>query len=417
MPPLFPERRRARTSGDPFAIDSSELTTGGVWARRSRVALVVTGLLLVVTAAVLASGLPGLDSSPYALQPRRSPAYAALDEMQRMLGGPEEPLWLIVTGKSVAEVHRTLDRCQAVLAQSKSNELLSSYVVPVALWPSPNDQEQNRSTAAWLAAERDTLTQTALHEGFATNALTVTQGMLGTWDRAARTPGVFWPTNAISTWVLGKLASHAQDGLFAMGFIYPNPARSSLSVAEALKPKLGDGQVWLSGWGLLGHSVWLRVFGRLWMLVTPMVLLVLTSLWLAFHRKREVLLSLSVLCLSGLCVLTIMRLAGWKWNLMNLMALPLILGTGVDYSIFMQLALKRYHGSLDMAYRSVGRALLLCGGTAIAGFGSLVVSTTAGMASLGRVCALGIAANMLISVFLLPIWWTTVRPARRNLDE
>jgi predicted RND superfamily exporter protein len=115
-----------------------------------------------------------------------------------------------------------------------------------------------------------------------------------------------------------------------------------------------------------------------------------------------------------------MRTFGWKWNLMNLMAAPLILGTGVDYSIFMQLALQRYRGNVDMAYRSVGRALLLCGGTAAAGFGSLILSSSAGMASLGKVCACGIAANMLISVFLLPVWWKSIHasgPARAAADR
>ena len=91
-----------------------------------------------------------------------------------------------------------------------------------------------------------------------------------------------------------------------------------------------------------------------------------------------------------------------------------ILGTGVDYSIFMQLALKRYDGDLKMAYRSVGRALLLCGGTAVAGFGSLGLSSNAGMASLGRTCAIGIAANMLIAIFLLPTWWHTIRMRKRQ---
>jgi len=128
-------------------------------------------------------------------------------------------------------------------------------------------------------------------------------------------------------------------------------------------------------------------------------------LYLAFHRPFEILLSLAVLALSGLCLLAVMRLAGWSWNLLNLMALPLVLGTGVDYSIFMQLALKRHHGDVHQAYLSVGRALLLCGGTAIAGFGSLAWSSNAGMASLGQVCAVGVGSNMLIAIFLLPIWW------------
>jgi lauroyl/myristoyl acyltransferase len=91
------------------------------------------------------------------------------------------------------------------------------------------------------------------------------------------------------------------------------------------------------------------------------------------------------------------------------MSLPLMLGTGVDYSIFMQLALRRHGGDLDQVRRSIGRALLLCGGTAIAGFGSLAWSSNMGMASLGKVCAVGIGANMLISVYLLPVWWSCLR--------
>jgi lauroyl/myristoyl acyltransferase len=126
---------------------------------------------------------------------------------------------------------------------------------------------------------------------------------------------------------------------------------------------------------------------------------------LAFGRPAEILLSLAVLVMSGLCLLAVMRVAGWSWNLLNLMALPLMLGSGVDYSIFMQLALRRHQGDFVGAHRSVGRALLLCGGTAVAGFGSLSWSTNAGMASLGRVCAVGIGCNMLISVYLLPVWW------------
>ena len=72
----------------------------------------------------------------------------------------------------------------------------------------------------------------------------------------------------------------------------------------------------------------------------------------------EVVLGLVVLLMSGLCLLVAMRLAGWSWNLLDLMGIPLVLGTGVDYSLFTQLALRRYHGDLLIVYRSVGRALL-----------------------------------------------------------
>ena len=73
---------------------------------------------------------------------------------------------------------------------------------------------------------------------------------------------------------------------------------------------------------------------------------------------------------------------------------------------------------------------MLCGGTTMAGFGSLGFSSNPGMASLGRVCAVGIGANMIISVFLLPAWWVwlnqkakgqrlnaKVNPKSENNDE
>jgi lauroyl/myristoyl acyltransferase len=163
--------------------------------------------------------------------------------------------------------------------------------------------------------------------------------------------------------------------------------------------------VLLSGWELLGYSTLKRVQARLWLVVLPMIILVLASLWLAFRQLTEIVLGMAVLLLSGLCLLVTMALAGWSWNLLNLMALPLILGTGVDYGIFMQLALRRHGGDARLVRHSIGRALLLCGGTAITGFGSLAWSGYAGMASLGKVCAVGIGANVLIAVYLLPAWW------------
>jgi uncharacterized protein len=102
---------------------------------------------------------------------------------------------------------------------------------------------------------------------------------------------------------------------------------------------------------------------------------------------------------------------------MNLMAVPLILGTGVDYTIFIQLALRRHGGDLATVRHSVGRALMLCGATAVTGFASLGMSSNPGMASLGRVCAVGIGTNMLISVFLLPAWWLLIRRFQQNSNK
>jgi len=90
---------------------------------------------------------------------------------------------------------------------------------------------------------------------------------------------------------------------------------------------------------------------------------------------------------------------------LNVMGLPLLLGMGVDFSIHIQLALRRCQGDLLAVRRSVGRALLLAGSTTVAGFGSLAFSGNAGMASLGLACALGVTLALLVAVYLLPVWW------------
>jgi hypothetical protein len=259
-----------------------------------------------------------------------------------------------------------------------------------------------------LGARGPWLRAAAARAGFATNALFLTDELVRTWARAGESAGVVWPTNDLSRWILKQFVARSTNAWFAMGLVNPPTNQVARVSLTELSGRLAAEGVWLSGWELLGTATLRRVQERMWLVLLPMILLVLASLWLAFRRATEVLLGLAVLCLSGLCLLATMALAGWSWNLLNLMALPLMLGTGVDYGLFMQLALRRHGGDVRLVRRSIGRALLLCGGTAIAGFGSLAWSGNAGMASLGKVCAVGIGANMLIAVYLLPAWWGTV---------
>jgi lauroyl/myristoyl acyltransferase len=90
---------------------------------------------------------------------------------------------------------------------------------------------------------------------------------------------------------------------------------------------------------------------------------------------------------------------------MSLLAIPLLLGAGVDYTIHIQLALRRHGGDLSTVRHVTGRAVLLCAATTVAGFGTNAFSSNAGLASLGLVCAVGIALVYLCSAIFLPAWW------------
>ena len=376
-------------------------------------ALGITALAVGVPLAVLLwAGPPAIDPTANALRPRNSPAYAALDDVQKLLNRKREPLWLLIGGHTDSEVANRLASVESVLARAVTNGVLADFTLPTALWPQPANQTANRPIARLLSQRTELIRQAAAAAGFAESSIALTESVLRTWQAASTVSGTFWPTNRMSQWILDQATARTDTNEFALGMLNlatnGAPAASRL---DRLASELPPQQVWLSGWELLGNAIFSRVKANLWKVLLPMVALVILSLGLAFHRLVEISLSLSTLLLSGLCLLAVMRLADWSWNLLNLMAVPLILGTGVDYSIFMQSALRRHHGDLCLAYVAVGRALLLCGGTAIAGFGSLDWSSNAGMASLGKVCAVGIGGNMLLAVFLLPAWWHATAPA------
>jgi lauroyl/myristoyl acyltransferase len=413
LPPLFPGRRepsagwKRQSWWSYFLPPPPQRTASPIANCQSPIGnwFALTALVVLAAVVVLCFRRPGLDRTTQALRPQHGDAEQALDEVTACLGIPQNPIWIIAAGHSERDVWQHLASAEALLDQARSNRVVSSYLLPAAMWPRVEFQEANRATARWLGAQADALREAALREGFNTNALFLTDELVRTWARAGAETSVFWPTNQISRWLLKRFIARTPDEWLVMGLVTPAGNRVDNAYLTGLSSRLAEHGVLLSGWELLGTTTLKRVQERLWLLVLPMVLLVLTSLWLAFRRLTEVLLGVAVLVMSGLCLLAIMALCGWSWNLLNLMAMPLVLGTGVDYGLFMQLALRRHGGDVRLVRRSVGRALLLCGGTAIAGFGSLAWSGNVGMASLGKVCAVGIAANVLISVFLLPAWW------------
>jgi predicted RND superfamily exporter protein/lauroyl/myristoyl acyltransferase len=428
LPPLFPERRKPRPNQPPFrwwnyfvapqqpVMAEMTRSAGGSPASfntrtsRPRSVLLLTGLILLVAGGVLCFRQPGLDRTGNALQPQHGEAQTTLDEITSELGLPPQPLWVIISGKDELELYQRLTNADSWLNGAVSNHVIGLYLLPTALWPRVEFQTANRTTATVLGTKGPLLRDAALDEGFNSNALVLTEELVKTWARAGAGTNVFWPTNHLSQWLLKRFITRSPDEWLVMGLVYPATNRVESAALTGLSTRLAKNGALLSSWELLGGATLKRVQSRMWVVVTPMVLLVLLSLWFAFRRATEIVLGVVVLCLSGLCLLAVMAVSGWTWNLMNLMALPLMLGTGVDYTLFIQLALRRHGGDLGAVRRSVGRALMLCGGTAVAGFGSLGFSSNPGMASLGKVCAVGIGANMLISVFLLPTWWKLFSP-------
>jgi lauroyl/myristoyl acyltransferase len=377
-------------------------------AGRPAVIWAATGLSLLMIVAVLTRGLPPIERSADSLRPRHSSAYAALEEIKNRMVRTQEPSWLLIAGRDESEVARRLATVEPILWRATTNRQIDKFTLATSLWPQPEFQSMNRVVAGQLAAMRESLRAAAKAHGFTDTSLAATEEILNVWQQAAKSTNVFWPDNEMSRWIFEKLAARTPTNFYALGLIYPHPHSSPAPAGiglSGLAAELPRDGVWLAGWDLLGPALLDVVEKDFWRVMLPTTALLFASLWLAFKRLTEVLLSLATLAFSLLCLLALMKLAGWSWNLLNLMALPLLLGSGVDYSIHMQLALRRHCGDVGATRRSVGRALFLCAATTVTGFGSNIWSSNGGLVSLGQVCAAGIAFSYLTSTFLLPGWW------------
>ena len=96
-------------------------------------------------------------------------------------------------------------------------------------------------------------------------------------------------------------------------------------------------------------------------------------------------------------------LFGWKFDVANVEALPLILGIGIDDAVHVLHAVKRRGvNQLPDILRHTGRALLLTSLTTSIAFGSIAFSSHVGFAGMGFLLVLGVVSCFISSVVLLP---------------
>ena len=400
----------ARTVGETKSADAhpSVRSTG-------RLPWLTTAILALACVIILGVRWPALDRSANSLQPLHCEANNALNELKLRLSESGDPLWLLVSGRDESEVAHRLFATEHALNEVPRGPGQWNFSFPTGIWPSPENQQSNRGAASALAANRPLMQIAATNGGFTPAAIALSDSVCASWQSAASTTGTVRPTNELCRWIFSKFAARTEAGWLAMGVVYAptNRASSGSLNAASLAAKLPAG-VTLTDWTLLGDVLLRHVESRVVWVMLAMLLTVGGCLWLAFRRVDEVLLSCAALGFGVALLLAIMGVAGWSWNLMNLTALPLLLGSGVDYTIHIQLALRRHKGDAARVRQSTGRAVFLCAGTTVAGFGSLAWSSNGGLASLGAVCATGIACICGVSLWLLPAWWRTLRSRRRE---
>ncbi|MDP4006100.1 MMPL family transporter [Methylobacterium sp. NEAU K] len=133
--------------------------------------------------------------------------------------------------------------------------------------------------------------------------------------------------------------------------------------------------------------------------VTAFVL-IFVILSVALRKPWDVAMTLGPLVIATLWTLMALRVVGMPLNFANIIALPLMLAVGVAFHIYYVIAWRA--GVTDMLASSLTRAIFFSALTTGSAFGSLVLSSHPGTASMGKLLALSLFFTLIAAFFVVP---------------
>jgi uncharacterized protein len=116
---------------------------------------------------------------------------------------------------------------------------------------------------------------------------------------------------------------------------------------------------------------------------------------LTFRRPLPAALALLTLAVGALWFVGAMVALGLELNPANLVALPLLIGIGIDTAVHVIHRGQELQAGEPLVATSLGRALIYSGLTSVASFGSLMLGDHPGTASIGSTISLGVACCLL----------------------
>jgi predicted RND superfamily exporter protein len=386
----FPQKKSALLLKPPFP--------------EARTGLTLLGVLVLASIAVFAfKGTPGVSFEVSMVEPEVSEAAQTFDEIQSLYPAwSKKNLSLVVHGDSLEKVRESLEFAEAEIAK-----LVDDGVLVRSEWPAkilPDREARARNAARWRGvSDRSEEIMTALEEaGFSETGRALDKLVL---ENLEATPDELDP--------FARLFYH-EDGFFS-GRVQ---LKDEITEESAKKISvLNDQGATVSGWPLLQLVLLPRVKQDVYFLFIPATVVLLGALIIVFRSWKDALMTAGILLIVLLLINAFVVLTGRSWNFLSSMAIPLIVGTGIDYSIHLIFALRRCEGDLARVWNGVGKAICFCGLSTVVGFGSLSFASNETLQSMGLLCGAGVFLTMTLSVLVVPGLWHFCHRRRERITR
>jgi predicted RND superfamily exporter protein len=404
-----------------------------IWPAVKRPRLVIWISLVLLAALSVAALDISFEDDLRSLRPQQSGRMAVEKEVESILGGASGYVLLVMEGKDEETLLNRAWRLDKALARLQDADRLSHYRSILAYWPAPEDQRLAQAFYQRHAAELNpdrieaTFKKALQENGFQflpeytsyLNWLRTLVNPKGVVDRQT-----FEKANLeqlLDLFLVGK-GSHRK----LLTFVYPRQGLWDKNDLASLRMDLRktavesglNGSEWrLAGWPILTE----HLKGLVWHDLADSLILagVAIALALLLALRNPFSAALAAIPLVGgiLAMLGMMSLLSLKFNYVNFIVLPLIVGIGIDDGIHIVHRWRQEAtGNLNKVLNQIGRAIVLTSLTTTIGFGSLVSSHYPGLRSIGWVTALGILTCLLGALFMLPAVLAWIEAKRLEKD-
>ncbi|AWB22880.1 hopanoid biosynthesis-associated RND transporter HpnN [Methylobacterium currus] len=430
-----------RPPGEKQEVGTASMASVDHWILANR------KLVLVLTGLVTVAGLPLLywlpfDSNPMHLRSAKVESVATYLDLTKDPKTSPNTIDVVVPNRdAIAPMVKKLtelpsvagaididtfvpaDQDQKLATIEDAAQVLGPVLSPPRVAPAPNDREVVTAIRNAVTALRG-ISQGAQGQGPASGPLATIQGFTDTLDRlAGAEPSVREAAAAAVVPNLKALLTRLRSLLAPAKITLENlPAqiRSDWIAAD------GRARIEVQPKGNSNDNTVLRRFSKEVLSVAPHAtgapvattrsshtilgafieagLLALASIFIilsvALRRPWDVAMALGPLVLATLWTLEALYLIGMPLNFANIIALPLMLAVGVAFHIYYVIAWRA--GVADMLASSLTRAIFFSALTTGTAFGSLVLSSHPGTASMGKLLALSLFFTLVAAFFIVP---------------
>jgi hypothetical protein len=385
--------------------------------RRHRLWITLSLTVLLAALICIASGHASIpfESDLTVMHPSPSPAIAAQDDIARKFGISPDSLTIYLHAESPEKLLTLAYQVNDRLGQSPNPGIAGTFGL-ASLLPDPRFVAARKAAIGPDEADRVLADFHAALEqnGFAQRPFDGYARFLGTLLTNHSPPGIsdLLRYRRVAETVLPGSAFEGKPSTQAITIVFTDTVlgrdrQATDAAIHRVRAALDLSGATVTGLSVAGHDAEQTVRRELPRLILAAVAIVALYLAIHFRSLADALLSLVPAIFGMVTAAAALGFAGQKLNMVNLVAVPLLVGIDVDYGIFLVNAarLRRVRAETgEQIARQIGpptHAVIVCAVATILGYISLLWTSVPAERSLGIAAAAGIGACLAGVLFLL----------------